>query len=158
MFYPSVHLTSNPIFRGVTINNADPTAVTSEDETVSFVGCYSPVTLLEGDRTMLYLGSDNTLYYPSTDVTINSFRAYFTLNGITAGDMDGEVNAFVLNFGDDETTSIDQMTIDHSPLTIDHEALTIGHDAWYDLSGSKLSGKPTAKGIYIKGGKKMVVK
>ena len=151
--FPSWDDISDPVFGGVTINNADPTTVTSEDESVSFVGCYSPVTLSEGDRTMLYLGSDNTLYYPSTDVTINSCRAYFTLNGITAGDMDGEVNAFVLNFGDGETTSID-----HLPLTIDHSPLTIDHDAWYDLSGRKLSGKPTVKGIYIKGSKKLVVK
>ena len=146
--HPSRDDISDPVFGGVTINNADPTTVTSEDETVSFVGCYSPVTLSEGDRTMLYLGSDNTLYYPSTDVTINSFRAYFTLNGITAGDMDGEVNAFVLNFGDDETTSID-----HLPLTIDHS-----DGAWYSIDGRKLSGKPTTKGIYINNGKKIVAK
>ena len=30
--------------------------------------------------------------------------------------------------------------------------------AWYDLSGRKLDGEPTAKGVYIKDGKKVVVK
>jgi hypothetical protein len=29
---------------------------------------------------------------------------------------------------------------------------------WYDLSGRKLSGKPTKKGVFIKNGKKEVVK
>ena len=129
------------------VNAAEPTAVTSEDETVSFVGCYSPFTLYANDRTNLYLGAGNILYYPSTDVTINSCRAYFTLNGIMVGDISTEANAFVLNFGD-ETTSIE-----HLPLTIDHS-----DGAWYSIDGRKLSGKPTQKGIYIKDGKKMVVK
>ena len=141
----------NPIFRRVPINAANPTAVTSEDETVSFVGCYSPFTLYANDRTNLYLGSDNTLYYPSTNVTINSCRAYFQLNGISAAGISSEVNAFVLNFGDDDKAS-GIVDIDHSPLTI-HSA-----DGWYTLDGRKLSGKPTQKGIYIKDGKKMVVK
>ena len=138
---------SNPVFGGVTINSTAPSAITSADGTVSFVGCYSPFTLDANDRSKLYLGDDNTLYYPSTDVTINSCRAYFTLNGIMVGDISTEANAFVLNFGD-ETTSIE-----HLPLTIDHEV-----GAWYTIDGRKLSGKPTQKGIYIKDGKKMVVK
>jgi hypothetical protein len=29
---------------------------------------------------------------------------------------------------------------------------------WYDLNGRKLNGKPAQKGIYIKNGKKIVVK
>ena len=31
-------------------------------------------------------------------------------------------------------------------------------DAWYSIDGRRLSGKPTAKGIYIKNGKKSIVK
>ena len=144
---PSRYDISNPVFGGVTINSTESTAITSTDGTVSFVGCYSPFTLDANDRTNLYLGADNTLYYPSADVTINSCRAYFTLNGIMVGDISTEANAFVLNFGD-ETTSIE-----HLPLTIDHS-----DGAWYSIDGRKLSGKPTQKGIYIKDGKKMVVK
>ena len=30
-------------------------------------------------------------------------------------------------------------------------------DVWYDLSGRKLSGKPTRKGVYINSGKKVVI-
>ncbi|MBQ7462784.1 MAG: hypothetical protein IJS63_11210, partial [Bacteroidaceae bacterium] len=40
--------------------------------------------------------------------------------------------------------------------TIDNGQLTIGH--WFDLSGRKLGGKPTQAGLYIKNGKKVVVK
>jgi hypothetical protein len=31
-------------------------------------------------------------------------------------------------------------------------------ESWYSISGQKLSGKPTAKGIYIRDGKKIIVK
>ena len=31
-------------------------------------------------------------------------------------------------------------------------------DVWYTLDGRKLNGKPTAKGIYVNGGRKVVIK
>ena len=43
--------------------------------------------------------------------------------------------------------------IDHSPLTIDHY-----EDAWYSLDGRKLDSKPTKPGLYIRGGKKVIIK
>ncbi len=43
-------------------------------------------------------------------------------------------------------------TIDHSPLTIDHSG------GWFDLSGRKLTGKPAQPGLYINGGRKVVIK
>jgi hypothetical protein len=33
---------------------------------------------------------------------------------------------------------------------------TIQNDEWYDLSGRKLNGKPTKKGVYIHNGKAIV--
>ena len=136
---------SDPVFQNVALSNSTSDIVTSF---ANFVGSFSPVSIAGdgGDNTKLYLGAANTVYYPTSSMTINSCRAYFQLKGISAGNLDGEVNAFVLNFGD-ETTSID-----HLPLTIDHEA-----DAWYDLSGRKFNAKPTAKGIYIHNGKKMII-
>ena len=32
------------------------------------------------------------------------------------------------------------------------------HDAWFDLSGRRLSGQPSAKGIYIHNGHKKIIK
>ena len=152
----------NPVFKGVKIVNAslDENAVTIND-VISFKGIYSPFEITEANNKLLYLGDDNQVYYPSAAMTINAFRAYFELQGdLECGEpssTDNGINAFVLNF-DGETTSIEQMTIDHE--TIDHLPLTIDHSdgAWYSIDGRKLSGKPTAKGIYIKDGKKMVVK
>ena len=41
-------------------------------------------------------------------------------------------------------------TIEHSPLNIEH--------SWFDLSGRKLTGKPAAPGLYIRNGRKVVIK
>ena len=41
-----------------------------------------------------------------TSFKVNSCRAYFHLNGITAGDKNGSVRAFNLNFGDGEQTGM----------------------------------------------------
>lgn len=140
----------SPTFYGVTVNAATPTAITSLDETVSFQGSYSRYKTGGEDKSLLFLGADNTLYYPSTAMTIGAFRAWFQLNGITAGDLDAPngINALVLNFDGDEASGI--VDIDHSPLNIDHS-----DDAWYSIDGRKLSGKPTAKGIYIHNGRKV---
>ena len=89
-------------------------------------------------------------------MTIGTHRAYFQLaDGITAGkpagtDGSGEdVRAFVLNFDDDEATGI---------ITKNFTNSTNSSNEWYSLDGVKLAAKPTAKGLYIHGGKKVAIK
>jgi len=50
-----------------------------------------------------------------------------------------------------ETTGIDE-------LSIENLELRDSHDAWFDLSGRRLSGQPSAKGIYIHNGSKKIIK
>ena len=50
------------------------------------------------------------------------------------------------------TTGIDNVNVNPNPNLNDNDA------AWYDLGGRRLQGKPAQKGIYIKNGKKVVVK
>ena len=140
----------NPVFGGVTIQSASPTPVTSSDDAVSFVGSYSPVIISGENKTMLFLGSGNTLYYPNAAMTIGSCRAYFQLNnGLVCGEPsqggDG-INAFVLNFGEE------------TGLTPIPSPKGEGSDLWYAIDGRKLSGKPAQKGIFINNGKKVVIK
>ena len=133
-----------PTFSGVSID-ADHNDVTTSDGTVTFTGIYAPKTIADtGDNTLLYLGADNTLYWPNAAMTIGAQRAYFTLNDGT----EAKVREFVLNFGD-EASGI---------TTTNYTNLTNSDGVWYDLSGRKLSGKPTAKGLYIHGDKKLYVK
>ena len=141
-YNPAFHNVTNPVFVGVTVssNTANSTA-TTDDRKVSFIGNFNPVMLPANDKSNLYLGADNQLYWPSQDVTINSFRAYFHV--------DGTVQAIQMSFNEDETTKI---------TTTNFTNDTNSNDAWYDLNGRKLNGKPTAKGLYINNGKKVVIK
>ena len=141
-----------PVFSGVYIDNITPTGITSSDGMVTFTGTYAPIEIgKEGNVTILYLGSDNKLYYPNAEMTVGCQRAYFQLNGITAGDPTNGINNFVLNFGDDATGIVDA---DLKSASQESES----SDAWYDLQGRRLSGKPSRAGVYINNGKKIKVK
>ena len=121
-----------------------------ENSVVNFVGSFSPVTLTAGDKTVLYLGAENTLYWPSDNVTIGACRAYFKLNDLSVAEQVLAAKRFVLNFGEEETTGIISTT--------DYTDFTDSDDAWYDLSGRRLSGKPSRVGVYINNGRKVVIK
>jgi len=132
---------TNPIFENVTINNV-LYGVTSEDGKVAFAGIYSPRAFKEEDKTILYMGNNNKLYYPSQAMTINAFRGYFQLKGIEAS----KVAATKMWFGDeDEATSINGLTPDPSLLR---------RGEIYNLSGQRLS-RPQ-KGINIVNGRKVL--
>ncbi len=139
------------IFTGVTLTkDLYEDEISTDDSgttTVTFMGTYKKLTFDADDRTVLYLGADNTLYYPQNGASIGAQRAYFKLSGLSVGNI---VNsAIVLNFGDGETTGI---------ISIDNGELRIDNDDWYSLDGRKLSGKPSVRGIYINNGKKVVIK
>jgi hypothetical protein len=141
---------TNPIFTGVTIDATALTSldrsVTSRDDKVRFIGNYDRVPLYANDKTKLYLGSNSTLYYPGTDMTVNAFRAYFEVDLGEAN----EVKTFVLGFGEDDATGI---------ITIENDQYPMGNNSgWYDLNGRRLNGQPTQKGIYINNGRKHIIK
>ena len=143
-----------PVFNNVTVNNDAPVGVTTADETFTFQGIFNPLEISGENRSLLYLGSNSMLYYPNMRMTINAFRAYFALgDGITAGDPVDGVRSFVVNFGDDEPTSIG---------AVNSEQLTVDSDAWYDLSGRKVKGSKSngqlSRGIYVSKGHKVLVK
>ncbi len=153
---------TSPEFTNVTISSAGPTDVTGT--AANFHGIYAPYSTGGENKKMLYLGSDNKVYYPSKSRTINAFRAYFTLNnGIEAGDPASTsalaARAFVLNFDNGETTGITDVKSNSSLFAL-HSSLSTLHSSlsgWYTVNGSRLSGKPTMKGLYIYNGKKVVV-
>ena len=92
-------------------------------------------------------------------MTIGTFRAYFQLNGITAGDSASGINNFVLNFGDDTTGIVDAI-VDADLKSASQESGISNplQQGWYTLDGRQLNGKPSRAGVYINGGKKKVVK
>ena len=146
---PVIPMPSNiesPVFTQVIIDANAPTAVTSQDGTVSFLGSYSPVALTPDDKSILFLGAGNTLYYPSAAMNIGACRAHFQLNGASF------VKEFLLNF--DSEDNADAIV---SPLGETEEGA--GMDAaWFTLDGRKLGGKPTQRGLYIHNGTKVAIK
>ena len=173
----NAHNLVNPVFSGVTIDNSteaiDRKTVTSTDDKVTFTATYDAQAFTSENRSILFLGAKNTLYWPkprltnpeavfnATDnpyvpVTIGVFRAYFQLNGITASDPDdpeqggGTIRAFVLNFSEDSEAQ--------GIMTTNYTDSTNATDAWYSLEGRKLDKAPTRKGLYIVNGRKVVVK
>ena len=80
----------NPTFTDVTPGGTDPVEVESADGTVAFVGCYDPVSPTADDKTVLCLGSGNTLHYAASDAAAGPCRAYFLVKNGTKGDVNDD--------------------------------------------------------------------
>lgn len=91
-----------------------------------------------------------------TSFDVNACRAYFQLkNGLMAGEPTNPsqpgIRSFVLNFGDDEEMQgIESLTPNPIPMG--------EGSGYYTLDGVKLDKLPVRKGLYIKNGKKVVIK
>ena len=133
----------NPAFNGVTIDKTAPEVAFNGGW---FEGTYRPVNWAVEDQNILFLGDANTLYYPKAGAHLNAFRAYFLLED----DSNFGAREIVVNFGE-ETTGV--VSMHNSECLMLNKA-----DAWYTVNGVKLDGKPTAKGMYIHGGRKVVKK
>ena len=135
----------NPVFYGVSITEAVPTDVTFNGG--RFCGTYAPTGIYNDEHTKYYLGAENKLYYPSAvGYKIKSFRAYFDFG---ADEQFAGIRAFTLNFDEDETTNI---------IATEDVESRMRDGVWYTLDGRRLSGKPTARGIYVNNGRKVVIK
>lgn len=133
---------TNPYFTSVTIKAKEPTPYTDQNNLITFCGTYSPFQLTAGDQTQLYLKSD-LLWYPAADIFVNAFRGYFNLLATS-------VRGFKLVFEDGETTDINEI---HD--STNHE---LRFDGTYDLQGRRVQ-RPTLKpGLYIRNGKKVIVR
>ncbi|MBQ3804520.1 MAG: hypothetical protein II844_01775 [Prevotella sp.] len=140
-----------PVFSNMTVSSETPVPVTSQNGTVSFVGTYNTVNLAANDKSSLYLGSANKLLWPDENVTLGVCRAYFKINGGAAA-AKGITN-MVIDFGEDEVaTGINEAAADSSLFT-PHSSLS----GWHTVSGIRLSGKPSKKGMYIHNGNTVVV-
>jgi len=134
----------NPVFEDVTISSVEPTDV-EIPEIISFKGIFSPFHISGADRSIFYLTASNKLHYPNGEMTINAFRAYFKLDdNVTFSG----VNNILLDFGEGDVTGIDLPIV---PQVTDSQL------QWFTIDGRKLSSKPTRKGIYIYGTKKVVL-
>lgn len=134
----------NPTFEGVTIANV---TTTTETTNANFVPVMNPTPLTANDKTVLFVSGGNKLTYPNATSNINGFRAYFQLKGDAAA----SANAFAMSF-DNGSTGITE--IDDSQAHDVH----FDTDGIYTLDGRRTEGQPTAKGIYIQNGRKVIIK
>ncbi|MBR2245003.1 MAG: hypothetical protein IJ888_09805 [Prevotella sp.] len=148
---------SDLVFTGVTLaKDLCDDEITADDKgsTVTFMGTYKKLSFDADDKSILFLGTGNKLYYPQKGATIGAQRAYFKLNGITAGDLPQQARTFVLDLGDeDNTTGIIEAEANSQLSTLNSQL-----SAWYTIEGRKLAGKPAQKGLYINKGVKIVIK
>ena len=109
---------------------------------------------IDGELQFSYgaLGNYWSNYSFPVSAGMHTFKWEYTKDSSTDPEGDGFFvdNIYFLQNGKDDDLITGVETIDHSPLTIDR--------SWYDLSGRKLSGKPTQPGLYINGGRKVVIK
>ena len=110
------------------------------------VGCLN-ATVSEGGYA---LHTDNVWYKIDAEVTFTN-RAYLNLDAVPvlADEEAAAANVNRMVLGDWETTGIDEVKA--SPAQVDDEAV-------YNLSGIKMDADNLPKGIYIRGGKKFIVK
>ncbi len=158
----------NPVFSNVVVSS---TNTNIETGCMDFIGSFSPVSIYEaGDKkTNLYLGSSNTLYYPTeTGFAVNAMRGYFKLKDLTAGKPSDKmsVRAFNLNFGSEETGIADAFDA-NAARNASLGTQNSSHSGWYTLDGRRITegktdenGLPQGlkKGIYVANGRKVVVR
>ena len=158
----------NPVFNNVSIDAAASTSVNFTGG--AFKGTYEKITYTEENKSILFVGNknsdNNSLYWPTDGVSIGAFRAYFQLTDGT------NARNIVLNFFDeqsgkaergeddkkDPTGIISTTNYTRSSLLASLAKNYTNSAAWYDLQGRKLSGKPSAPGVYVKDGQKIIVK
>lgn len=131
-------------FKGVQLKAADPDQ-TSKQNGYKMQGIYNKTTLAT-DGSQLFLGDNNKFFKPSTDGnTMKGFRVYFEVpmeNGVpmnlSAANIDGVETAL---------TRIDGETVNNDTRVFNLQGQYLG---------TSLSNLPS--GIYVQGGKKVVVK
>jgi len=121
----------------------------SGDNRVRFLGTYKSTTFDAEDKSILLMGGENTLYYPTAGAGIGAQRAYFKI-GSDGALLTRRLTAFNIDFGDDEATGI--ISVHDSGFMVN------GSDAWFTLDGRRLSAKPSVKGVYVNNGRKVIIK
>ena len=136
LIYVSNAVESPITFNAVTVKEGTQPVTTS---LADFIPVFDVTTLDNGNENILFLGANNTLFYPSTSSgAMKGFRAYFEVKGEAQG-----AKAMVMM--DNSLTGV---------KTILNENLQ--NEQVYDLQGRMVT-RP-AKGLYIMNGKKVIIK
>ncbi|MBR6885282.1 MAG: hypothetical protein IKN01_06210 [Prevotella sp.] len=107
---------------------------------------------LEGSGTEEKIG-----FYRAQPGNLGANKAYLNLDNVTSS----PAKLVLFSFFDDEEEDIHNgitTGIEDATHLMDNGQWTTDNAEWYNLNGQKLNGKPTAGGLYIVNGKKVLVK
>ena len=119
------------------------------DARVRFIGTYNSLTFDSDDKSILFMGGASKLHYPAKGASIGAQRAYFKI-GEDGAASNARIASFNIDFGEGEATGIQEI--------VNSKSVNSQSDGWYTLDGRQLDGKPTQSGVYINGGRKVVIK
>lgn len=118
----------------------------------TFVGTYAPYEVTSGDKAkkwfMIGGGYGKWARIGTSSVAtweLQPTEAYIQLPV--------ETQSIIFNFED-----VDGNTTAIKSIDVDNLSGKVSAEGWYTLNGVKLQGAPTEKGVYIKDGKKVVIK
>ena len=139
----------SPTFGNVTITTPQPASAGFRGG--SFVGQFSPFEITDDNINVIILLTDNnTLGYSKSSRTLHSCRAHFeVLREMTSSAR--LMTGYSITFGpgaEAESTAIS------APATEEAD----GKEGWYTLGGQRLSSRPVKKGIYVRQGRKVVIR
>ena len=132
----------NPEFANVIIESDLSNMTYGNAIGVTFKGTYAPLSFEEEDKSILFVGAENKLYWPLAGAKIGAMRGYFEIDGTEAEIAEASAKQFILNFGDEDATSIETIS-----TSVESESI-------YNLAGQKMS--KMQKGINIVNGKKIL--
>ena len=129
---------------GVTIVDPEASSVTVGSGDVKFIGIYAKTAMAANNTFPVNSGNDAESWKKgAAGVNLNPLAAYIETPAsagaptIYVEDIDGSVTAI---------------------STINAEGVAVEKDGWYTVNGMKLESAPTQKGVYIRNGKKFVIK
>ena len=150
-----------PVFSGVTIDatmRPYDSGDADGDKRVRFLGTYASRSFGKEDKSILFMGAENTLYYPLSGASIGAQRAYFKI-GEGDDDQARQLTAFSIDFFDEQSGEAERGAESTGIVSISKESGSQGAaSGWYTLDGRRLQGKPSRAGVYIYKGLKRVVK
>ena len=138
-------VTKTKVFKSVVFKNATPTVTV---DGVRFIGNYDENPTLTGGEGIMALQKQEDGSYKFVDVPSTVVNSPFVFMGAYLNTNTAGARIFVEE-ADGSVTAISTITADGQ---------LIPAEGWYTLNGVKLQSAPTAKGVYINNGKKVVVK
>lgn len=125
--------------------NTTPAATVSTHDGFAFKGIYNKVDITQDINNSksyaAFLGANNTLFKAKSGTTTKGFRAYFAIPNST-------------------TTSALRVVVDGNATSIKNINCGVveSDDAVYNLQGQRIDARSLMPGLYIKAGKKFVVR